>query len=142
MQVPQDSTKTQNIKILKSQEEWKKKLTPEEYRVLREKGTERPFQNEYYLHKENGTYKCAGCGTPLFSSKHKYDSGSGWPAYFDVIDSNNIKEVRDYSHGMVRVEVLCNVCDGHLGHVFEDGPEPTGLRYCINSISMDFEKKK
>ena len=127
-------------KIVLTENEWKEKLTPMEFEVLRNKGTERAFTGEYEKHYKNGTYYCAGCNNPLFSSKTKYDSGSGWPAFYDVIDKSNIKEVRDTSHGMYRVEVRCAKCDGHLGHVFEDGPrDKTGMRYCINSVSLDFE---
>ena len=122
-------------------EEWKKKLSKEEYRVLREKGTERPFTGQYWNHKEKGTYRCAGCGVELFSSNAKYDSGCGWPSFYDALDKDKIEEKLDLSHGMRRKEVLCKNCGGHLGHVFDDGPrDKTGLRYCINSVSLDFEK--
>ncbi|MFX0078354.1 MAG: peptide-methionine (R)-S-oxide reductase MsrB [Candidatus Hermodarchaeota archaeon] len=122
-------------------EEWKKKLSEEEYRVLREKGTERPFTGKYWKHKEKGTYKCAGCGVELFSSDTKFDSGCGWPSFYDALDKDKIEEKTDLSHGMRRTEVLCKNCGGHLGHVFDDGPrDQTGLRYCINSVSLDFEK--
>lgn len=124
-----------------SEEEWKKKLSKIEYKVLREKDTERPFTGEYWNHKEKGIYKCTGCGTKLFSSKSKFDSGCGWPSFYDVIDKNKIEEKIDLTHGMKRIEVLCRNCGGHLGHVFPDGPrDKTGLRYCINSVSLDFEK--
>jgi len=109
--------------------------------VLRESGTERAFVNEYYHNKEEGTYNCAGCQNPLFTSDTKYDSGSGWPAFYAAIDKSKIREIKDTSHGMYRVEVRCAKCDGHLGHVFEDGPrDKTGMRYCVNSVSLDFEK--
>lgn len=119
---------------------WKEKLTPEQYRILREKGTERAFSGALLDNKEQGTYNCAGCGTPLFRSETKYNSGSGWPSFYDVFEEGCINEQRDISHGMVRVEITCSKCDGHLGHVFEDGPKPTGLRYCVNSVSLEFDK--
>ena len=124
-----------------TEDEWKKKLSKEEYRVLREKGTERAFTGEYWNHKEKGTYRCAGCGVELFSSETKFDSGCGWPSFYDALDKDKIEEKVDLSHGMRRIEVLCKNCGGHLGHVFDDGPrEKTGLRYCINSVSLDFKK--
>lgn len=120
---------------------WKEKLTAEQYRVLREKGTERPFTGEYLDNKKDGVYNCAACGTPLFSSDTKFDSGSGWPSFYDVIDKGNVELIRDTSHGMIRTEIVCGNCQGHLGHVFDDGPrDTTGLRYCINSVSLDFEE--
>ena len=130
-------------KIVKTDAEWRAKLTPEEYRILRRKGTERAFTGKFDHHFKDGTYTCKGCGTPLFLSATKYNSGCGWPAFYDSI-KDTIDTVPDTSHGMVRIEITCKKCGGHLGHVFEDGPNPTGLRYCVNSASMGFvptEKK-
>lgn len=126
-------------KINKTEAEWKAQLSPEEYYVARQKGTERAFTGRYWDHREYGVYRCVGCGTALFASDTKFDAGCGWPSYFEPINPENVKEETDYSHGMVRTEVMCNVCDSHLGHVFPDGPPPTGLRYCINSLSLTFE---
>ena len=133
-------------KIEKPESEWKRQLTPAEYRILREKGTEAPFTGEYVNAKDPGVYRCRACGTPLFSSSTKYDSGSGWPSFYQPVDKENVAEHEDRSLFMRRTEVLCAACDAHLGHVFPDGPKPTGLRYCINSASlaldrMDPEKK-
>ncbi|MEX0655351.1 MAG: peptide-methionine (R)-S-oxide reductase MsrB [Phycisphaeraceae bacterium] len=118
---------------------WREQLTPEQYRVLREKGTEQPFTGRFNKHDEAGTYVCAACRAELFPSDAKFDSGTGWPSFYDVANSENVDLQRDTSHGMTRVEVLCKHCGGHLGHLFEDGPQPTGLRYCINSASLDFK---
>ncbi|HRI44808.1 MAG TPA: peptide-methionine (R)-S-oxide reductase MsrB [Fimbriimonadaceae bacterium] len=121
--------------------EWLERLGPERYRILREKGTERAFTGEYYDCHADGVYRCAGCGEPLFGSGAKYDSGSGWPSFYEALDKTKIAEHEDESHGMRRVEVTCAKCGGHLGHVFPDGPQPTGVRYCINSASLDLERK-
>jgi len=128
-------------KLNLSDAEWREKLTPEQYAVLRQGGTERAFTGEYERNKATGMYKCAGCGAPLFSSAAKYESGSGWPSYTAPVEPDAVDEQRDVSHGMVRTEVRCAQCEGHLGHVFPDGPGPEGLRYCINSAALDFEKK-
>lgn len=125
----------------KKEQEWKEKLTEEQYRVLRLKGTEKPFTGNYWNNKEKGTYFCAGCGTPLFDSKSKFKSSSGWPSFSAPITDSDIDLAQDNSIGMKRTEVLCSKCGGHLGHVFNDGPKPTGSRYCMNSISLDFKPK-
>ena len=124
-----------------TKQEWEEKLTPEEFHILREKGTEKPFTGEYDKFDKQGTYKCAGCGTELFSSGTKYDSGCGWPAFYEALP-NKIEETSDNTFGMKRVEITCENCGGHLGHVFNDGPQPSGLRYCVNSISLDFNSEK
>jgi peptide-methionine (R)-S-oxide reductase len=129
-------------KITKTDEQWQSQLSPQEYYVARQKGTERAFTGRYWDHTDHGIYRCVGCGTALFASDTKFDAGCGWPSYFDPINPDNVREEQDISHGMVRTEVLCNVCDSHLGHVFPDGPPPTGLRYCINSLSLTFESVK
>lgn len=126
-------------KVVKSEEEWKQQLSPGQYRILRQKGTEAPFTGKYWNTKADGTYVCAGCGAELFTSQTKFDSGCGWPSFWDKIDPSCIEYHEDNSYGMHRVEVLCARCGGHLGHVFEDGPEPTGQRYCINSASVELK---
>jgi peptide-methionine (R)-S-oxide reductase len=127
-------------KIDKSDAEWRKQLTPEQYRVMREKGTERPFTGDYYKTPDKGMYVCAACGNPLFSSDTKYDSGSGWPSFYQPLTSESVRTEEDGSMFMKRTEVLCSRCDAHLGHVFDDGPQPTGDRYCMNSVSLKLEK--
>jgi len=126
-------------KITRTEGEWRRLLSPEQYRILREHGTEPAFTGAYWNHKEPGIYRCAGCGLPLFSSEAKYDSGTGWPSFYAPIDPAHVETSDDYSLGMHRIEVHCAACGGHLGHVFPDGPPPTGLRYCINSAALVFE---
>ena len=129
-------------KVQKSEQEWRAELTPEQYRVLREHGTERAFTGAYHDSKEPGVYRCAACGAELFRSETKYDSGTGWPSFFAPIDDENVTTRSDASHGMVRTEVLCAGCDAHLGHVFPDGPRPSGARYCMNSASLRLETQE
>jgi len=126
-------------KIVKTEDEWRKILTREEFHILRENGTEAPFTNTFNNHKAKGTYVCAGCGNPVYASETKFKSGTGWPSFYKPIRPNAVDTEIDRSFGMVRTEVHCNRCGGHLGHIFEDGPEPTGLRHCINSIALDFK---
>jgi peptide-methionine (R)-S-oxide reductase len=128
-------------KIEKTEEEWKKTLTPEQYHVLREKGTERPFTGEYADTHDDGMYRCAGCGNPLFSSDTKYESGSGWPSFYEPVAKDAVETETDRKFGITRNEVLCAKCGGHLGHVFPDGPQPSGLRYCMNSAALKLETK-
>lgn len=134
-------TMNKEDKITKTEEQWKAELSDEQYRILRGCGTEAPFTGKYYKNKEDGKYYCAACGALLFESSTKYDSGSGWPSFYAPAKNDNIIEIRDTSYGMERIEIKCATCKGHLGHVFPDGPKPTGLRYCVNSASLDFKKE-
>ena len=128
-------------KVNKTEDEWRKELTQEQFFIIRHKGTEQPFSGEYYQHSGDGVYRCAACGFEIFDSETKYESGSGWPSFWAPIAEDRVEKQSDRSHGMVRTEALCPNCGGHLGHVFRDGPEPTGLRYCINSVSLDFKDR-
>ena len=129
-------------KVVKTEEEWKKVLTPEQYHILREKGTDYPGTGKYYLHKDKGMYVCAACGNELFTSDMKFESNCGWPSFDKEIAGGKIKQIVDKSHGMTRIEIVCAKCDGHLGHIFDDGPTITGQRYCVNSTSIDFKKEE
>jgi len=128
-------------KVMKSDEQWQKELDPETYRITRQKGTEPPFSGRYYDCHKDGVYRCVCCGNPVFRSDTKYESGSGWPSFWQPAEQGAIEEHIDRSHGMVRREIVCSQCQAHLGHVFEDGPRPTGLRYCVNSASLDLDEK-
>lgn len=134
-------SQSESYKVNKTEQEWKEQLTEDQYIVLRQAGTERPFTGKYNLHFEDGIYTCAGCGEELFDSSSKFNSHCGWPSFDQEIESGKIIEKQDFSHGMVRTEILCGSCGGHLGHVFDDGPTETGIRYCVNSLSLDFKNK-
>ena len=141
--LPHTPTMTDTPSVTKTDAEWLEQLGPDAYRVLRQKGTERPYSSEFETLWEDGIYRCKGCGSELFASETKFDAGCGWPSFYQAIDSSRILEKRDVSHGMIRTEVLCAQCGGHLGHVFPDGyGQPTGLRYCINGISLDFDSEQ
>ena len=136
-----ENSNQNNYKVQKSEADWKAELSPDQYAVLREAGTERPFSGQYNMHFEKGVYKCGACGEPLFTSESKFDGHCGWPSFDKEIEEGKIIEKLDKSHGMLRTEILCANCGSHLGHVFEDGPTETGLRYCVNSLSLDFEEE-
>ena len=137
-----NAQKSDTGKVVKSDAEWKSQLTELQYQVTRQKLTERPFTGEYYLNKEDGIYYCVACGNPLFYSDTKYESGCGWPSFYKPVSKNSVIELADTTHGMNRIEIQCAQCNSHLGHVFPDGPKPTGLRYCINSAALNFGKEK
>jgi len=136
-----DDENDNHYEVSKTEKEWRELLTDQEYEVLRQKGTERAFTGDLLDNKEEGVYICAACQLPLFDSETKFKSGTGWPSFYTVVGDSNVVEISDRSYGMVRTEVVCGRCGGHLGHVFEDGPKPTGLRYCINSVSLDFKEQ-
>lgn len=138
--IAQNTDKKMDKKEKKTEQQWAEELSPEQYKVLRQCGTEPPFSGKYVNFKEDGYYYCAACGAKLFSSETKYDSGSGWPSFYAAADTSNIEEVLDKSLGMIRTEIKCKKCGGHLGHLFNDGPNPTGMRYCINSAALEFKK--
>ncbi len=142
-QIKSNTMKEQTFSVVKTEKEWRETLGPEAYRVLREKGTERPFTSEFETNWDAGVYVCKGCGAELFESQTKFDAGCGWPSFYQSIDKSAVREIIDKSHGMIRTEVVCAACGGHLGHVFNDGyDQPTGLRYCINGVSLGFKKKE
>jgi peptide-methionine (R)-S-oxide reductase len=138
-QLKTGSTSESGERVVKTEEEWRNQLTEEQYWILREKGTERPYTGKYWNHKEKGMYHCAACGLELFSSETKYNAGCGWPSFYDAVNNGNVKTAKDITLGMMRIEIMCARCDGHLGHVFDDGPKPTGMRYCVNSESVEFK---